>query len=122
MRTADVGFETMKFWRLPLDADAHYIPRGEVHIIENRCKGCGFCIEFCPNRCLKQSKRFNAKGYHPPELIFHAEDCTNCGLCGLICPEFAIFTDLMDPKRITEDDILKVTTRYSRKDKRSRKQ
>jgi Fe-S-cluster-containing hydrogenase component 2 len=41
-----------------------------------------------------------------------------CGLCSLICPEFAIFAELKDAKKITENDILKVTTRYSRKDKR----
>jgi Fe-S-cluster-containing hydrogenase component 2 len=51
-------------------------------------------------------------------LVFHAEDCVECGLCSLICPEFAIFTELMEAKKITENDIQKVTTRYSRKDKR----
>jgi len=111
----------MKFWRLPLDSEAHSIPQGLVHIIENRCKGCGFCIEFCPNECLIQSKSFNAKGYHPPELVFQAVNCVECGLCSLICPEFAIFTDLKEAKKITEEDIQKVTTRYSRKDKRFQK-
>jgi len=109
----------MRFWRLPLDAEHHSIPRGEVHIIDNRCKGCGFCIEFCPNGCLRESKRFNVKGYHPPEMVFGAEeDCGDCGLCSLICPEFAIYTQLKEAKKITEDDIHKVTTRYSRKDRR----
>ncbi|MGC9030318.1 MAG: 4Fe-4S dicluster domain-containing protein [Desulfomonilaceae bacterium] len=108
----------MKFWRLPLDSEVHSIPRGSVHIVENRCKGCGFCIEFCPNGCLRESKRFNTKGYHPPEVLFEAEDCVDCGLCSLICPEFAIYTELKAAKKITEADIQKVTTRYSRKDKR----
>jgi 2-oxoglutarate ferredoxin oxidoreductase subunit delta len=109
----------MKFWRLPLDAEVHSIPQGRVFIIANRCKGCGFCIEFCPHGCLKESKRFNVKGYHPPELVFQAEDCVECGLCSLICPEFAIYTELKEAKKITEADIQKVTIRYSRKDKRS---
>jgi 2-oxoglutarate ferredoxin oxidoreductase subunit delta len=108
----------MKFWRLPLDAEAHSIPAGRVRIIDDRCKGCGFCIEFCPNGCLKESKRFNAKGYHPPELVFQAEDCVDCGLCTLICPEFAIFAELKEAKKLTEDDIRKQTTRISRKDHR----
>jgi len=108
----------MKFWRLPLDAEGHSIPHGEVHVIESRCKGCGFCIEFCPNGCLKQSRHFNEKGYHPPEVVFQADDCVDCGLCTLICPEFAIFTELKQAKKITEEDIRKVTTRFSRKDTR----
>jgi 2-oxoglutarate ferredoxin oxidoreductase subunit delta len=108
----------MKFWRLPLDAEHHSIPQGVIRIIEDRCKGCGFCIEFCPNECLKESKRFNVKGYHPPEVTFLVENCVNCGLCSLICPEFAIFAELMEAKKISETDIQKVTTRYSRKDRR----
>ncbi|MFC1833684.1 ferredoxin family protein [Thermodesulfobacteriota bacterium] len=108
----------MRFWRLPLDAENHSIPRGRVYIIDNRCKGCGFCIEFCPNSCLKESKRYNQKGYHPPELVFQAEDCRDCGLCSLICPEFAIFTELKEATKITEEDIRRGTTRFSRKDQR----
>ena len=45
----------MKFWRLPLDADDQVIPVGELVIIVDRCKGCDFCIEFCPNRVLEAS-------------------------------------------------------------------
>ncbi len=108
----------MKLWRLPLDSEAHSIPQGVVHIIENRCKGCGFCIEFCPNGCLTESKRFNSKGYHPPETGAQDLECVDCGLCSLICPEFAIYTELREAKKITEEDIRKVTERYSRKDKR----
>lgn len=64
--------------------------RGVVHIEWDRCKGCGFCIEFCPPKVLAFAEAFNAHGYHPPELI-HPEGCTGCDLCGLYCPDFAIF-------------------------------
>ena len=81
----------MKFWRTPMDAEQYPIAKGEVYIISNRCKGCGFCIEFCPKSALEVSKEFNEKGYHPPVRKEDSE-CVNCGLCELICPEIAIFT------------------------------
>ena len=67
------------------------VPRGDVRIISDRCKGCGFCVEFCPKGVLVLSDRFNRKGYHPPELVKHGE-CVNCHLCEMICPDFAIFS------------------------------
>jgi 2-oxoglutarate ferredoxin oxidoreductase subunit alpha len=69
------------------------VPHGELYIIKDRCKGCGFCIEFCPKKVLVESKEFNAKGYHPPELQEdETKKCINCGFCSMICPEFAIFS------------------------------
>jgi len=65
-------------------------PRGKVFINIEMCKGCGFCIEFCPTKVLGFSKTFNAKGYHPPDAI-RPENCMGCDLCGIYCPDFAIF-------------------------------
>ena len=81
----------MKFWRTPLDVDKLKIPQGELHIIKDRCKGCGFCVEYCPCDVLELSEEFNVKGYHPPTVV-QPDRCVNCGLCELICPEFAIFS------------------------------
>ncbi len=81
----------MKYWRKPLDLDQVKIPRGEVRIIKDRCKGCGFCVEYCPKDVLVMSKEFNRKGYHPPEVVKQGE-CVNCNLCEMICPDFAIFS------------------------------
>jgi 2-oxoglutarate ferredoxin oxidoreductase subunit delta len=81
----------MKLWRQPLDADRVRPTRGEVLIIEDRCKGCEFCVEYCPRDVLVMSKDFNRKGYHPPEVVRQGE-CVNCNLCEMICPEFAIFS------------------------------
>ena len=75
-----------------MDRDRIQVPHGIVHIIEERCKGCGFCVEFCPKRVLAMSKHTNSKGYHPPELEDDAH-CLNCGLCALLCPDFAIFVE-----------------------------
>jgi 2-oxoglutarate ferredoxin oxidoreductase subunit delta len=64
--------------------------KGTVYIKEELCKGCGFCIEFCPLHILAFSEKFNAKGYHPPELI-DDDRCSGCDICGMYCPDFAIF-------------------------------
>ncbi|MGC9329760.1 MAG: indolepyruvate ferredoxin oxidoreductase subunit alpha [Candidatus Hinthialibacter sp.] len=64
--------------------------RGDVVINKDRCKGCGFCIEFCPTHALRFSEDFNALGYHYPVRIEEVE-CTGCDQCGAFCPDFAIF-------------------------------
>ena len=80
----------MKFWRTPLDSDSIQIRRGNVTIIEERCKGCDFCIEYCPRNVLKMPTEFNVKGYHFP--VFDAPDrCVGCHFCEALCPEFAIY-------------------------------
>ena len=81
----------MKYWRKPLDYDQVTIPHGEVVIIGDRCKGCGFCVEYCPKDVLVMSKKFNKKGYHPPEVVKNGL-CVNCNLCEMICPDFAIYS------------------------------
>jgi 2-oxoglutarate ferredoxin oxidoreductase subunit delta len=91
------------YWRQPLDREQIQVPRGIVHIIDERCKGCGFCVEFCPQGVLVFSKQTNAKGYHPPELTVDAH-CINCGLCALLCPDFAIYVEnggLQPPDSVT---------------------
>jgi len=62
----------------------------EVAIISDRCKGCRFCIEFCPKSALEVAPEINAKGYHPPRLAETAS-CGGCKLCQQICPELAIY-------------------------------
>jgi 2-oxoglutarate ferredoxin oxidoreductase subunit delta len=64
--------------------------KGFVTITVERCKGCGFCVEFCPTKVLALSSAFNAKGYHAPHVV-NAEKCSGCDLCGMYCPDFAIF-------------------------------
>ena len=75
----------------PFGFDKPASPHGEILVIEDRCKGCSFCVEYCPNDVLVLSKKFNRKGYHPPEVL-RPEMCVNCGFCRMICPEFAIYT------------------------------
>ncbi len=91
----------MKFWRKPLDIDRVKVPIGEIHIIKDRCKGCGFCVEYCPKKVLEISKEFNAKGYHPP-LVRNSDACRECHLCEMLCPEFAIYITLKEEKTVSD--------------------
>ena len=80
----------VRLWRTPLDHDRVNVPKGRIHLILDRCKGCELCVTYCPRRALEMSGVFNSKGYHPPQ-VRDAELCVACGLCEMLCPEFAIY-------------------------------
>lgn len=91
-----------KYWRKPLNLDKIKFYRGKIHIIKDRCKGCGFCVEYCPRNVLEMSDEFNVKGYHPP-FVKNEDDCVNCGLCEMLCPEFAIWSTLKEEVKVEEN-------------------
>jgi len=62
----------------------------EIVVLEDRCKGCSFCIEFCPRDVLEQGTKLNVRGVHAPRVKDSAL-CVGCGVCEEICPDFAIF-------------------------------
>ena len=62
----------------------------DIFIIDERCKGCNFCIEFCPRDALETSKKVNQIGIHPPQVRDNLV-CVGCGVCEDICPDFAIY-------------------------------
>ncbi len=97
----------MQYWRTPLDAEQMTSTRGDVLIIADRCKGCAFCVEYCPLDVLAMSDRFNRKGYHPPEVVKSGE-CVNCNLCEMICPEFAIFSVERKPAELATERVPEV--------------
>jgi len=66
------------------------VPKGKLAFIKDRCKGCGFCIEFCPKKVLEFSSETNAKGYRIPQPV-RADQCILCGFCSMYCPDFAIY-------------------------------
>lgn len=92
-RRLNAGYEEhmAKYWRKPLDLGTIEVSRGTVKVIEGRCKGCEFCVNYCSRGVLRMSKNFNKKGYHFPETI-SGTDCVNCRFCEVICPEFAIYS------------------------------
>ena len=77
--------------------------KGEIHIDKNRCKGCAFCVEYCPRDILELSDDFNVKGYHPP-YVKNEDECCYCQLCETICPEFAIFVTVKEEEEEEEGE------------------
>lgn len=65
------------------------MPAGKIVIHEDLCKGCGLCINFCPQKILGVAKHLNAKGYYPATCIDEAK-CTGCAICATMCPDVAI--------------------------------
>ena len=64
--------------------------KGTVELNEERCKGCTYCVKYCPTGALEMSDRLNHKGYKLPMLAY-PDKCNGCDLCGRYCPDFAIF-------------------------------
>jgi 2-oxoglutarate ferredoxin oxidoreductase subunit delta len=58
----------MRYWEVPFGKEKPKTPIGEIHILKERCKGCGFCVEYCPKDVLEMS----------------------------ICPDFAIWCTLKE--------------------------
>lgn len=51
-------------------------------ILEERCTGCGDCVELCPVGALE------LRDDHA--VLARPEDCRYCADCEMICPEGAI--------------------------------
>ncbi len=64
--------------------------KGEIVILEDSCKGCALCVEYCPKGCIQVSKdKFTSGGALLPEFV-NKDACTACMTCGAMCPDFAI--------------------------------
>lgn len=57
----------------------------EMKIHEERCKGCGLCLEACPKGAITQSARLNKKSYLVMEVDM--ERCVRCTTCHTVCPD-----------------------------------
>jgi 2-oxoglutarate ferredoxin oxidoreductase subunit delta len=70
-------------------------PRGHVMIFGTWCKGCGLCIEFCPQGVFK------ANGQGRPVVAF-ADKCTACHWCDTHCPDMAITVRRLEAEEVEE--------------------
>jgi 2-oxoglutarate ferredoxin oxidoreductase subunit delta len=75
------------------------MPKGEISIDERFCKGCSLCSHFCTRGCITiPGDRFTPQGYLLP-VFSSPEKCNACGICGWLCPHFAI-----DVYKLTEKE------------------
>lgn len=61
----------------------------ELRIDKEKCKACGLCILYCPQKCLKLSASLNNKGYHYVEPA-PGTSCGGCAICHVVCPDVCI--------------------------------
>lgn len=63
---------------------------GRVTVDEERCKGCGYCLEPCNKDALYlDGARRNRSGYSV--ATFAADkDCSGCAMCAEVCPDIAL--------------------------------
>lgn len=60
-----------------------------LKVYNERCKDCGICFEFCPEKNLQPGLDGS------PEMI-NPDVCTGCKLCEYLCPDFAIQVHKID--------------------------
>ena len=62
----------------------------KVTFNEERCKGCGLCVNACPKHILALEKEtINQKGYHPATIVDQSA-CIACAFCATMCPDSVI--------------------------------
>ncbi|MEI7667830.1 MAG: 4Fe-4S binding protein [Erysipelotrichaceae bacterium] len=70
--------------------------KGRVIFAEDKCKGCGLCVEACPVHILTlDTTRINAIGYNPAYCM-EEEKCVACTNCALMCPDSVITVERID--------------------------
>jgi 2-oxoglutarate ferredoxin oxidoreductase subunit delta len=66
--------------------------RFKVSIDEKLCKGCYFCVRFCPMGVFVRSNVVGELGYNLA-CVEHPEKCNRCKACLLYCPDLAVVVE-----------------------------
>jgi 2-oxoglutarate ferredoxin oxidoreductase subunit delta len=66
-----------------------HLAKGRPVVNTERCKGCGLCVEACPQNILKMSAETNMQGV-PFSVCSDEEKCTGCTFCAIMCPDSCI--------------------------------
>jgi 2-oxoglutarate ferredoxin oxidoreductase subunit delta len=61
----------------------------KINVDKELCKGCGYCIEYCPTKIVSLKNDTNSKGYM---FAYQTDErkCTGCKVCAIVCPEAAV--------------------------------
>lgn len=63
--------------------------KGKITIDRELCKGCNYCLLFCPKGVIAIESEFNMNGYFPAK-VEQPDKCSGCAICAEMCPEIAI--------------------------------
>ncbi len=62
-----------------------------ITIDKNRCKGCGICLTFCPQKMIVLLEgEINSLGYAPAAFSDEEGKCKGCKICAEMCPDGCI--------------------------------
>ncbi len=60
-----------------------------IGIDRDRCKGCGLCVDNCPQKVLRMSRGIGMRGT-PYAEVAEPRRCIGCRLCCIACPDVAV--------------------------------
>jgi len=63
--------------------------RGKIIIDKDKCKGCEYCIIYCPKKCIELSHAINVRGVNFA-VFSKPQECIACRICAQMCPEVCI--------------------------------
>ena len=62
----------------------------KVTFREERCKGCGLCVNACPRKIVSlDESKLNSQGHHPAHVV-EMDKCIGCACCATMCPDCVI--------------------------------